>query len=176
MTTPFIGEIRMFGFPRTPTGWEPCDGRLLAISEYDVLFTLLGTTYGGDGISSFGVPDLSGRLPVHQGQGPGLSNYIIGDRAGVATVDLTSNQLPGHSHQASATTASAVNGVASPSLVPGTVSGDTMYVNDIAGLSPITTAAATVSGAVADSGHDNSMPTLVVQFCIATQGLYPSQN
>ncbi|RBC45205.1 phage tail protein, partial [Xanthomonas oryzae pv. oryzae] len=105
MGTPFIGEIRMFGFGRTPQGWQACDGSLLQISEYEPLYVLLGTAYGGNGTSTFAVPDLRGRLPIHQGQGPGLSNYPLAQRAGTETVTLTELQMPAHTHTAQATTA-----------------------------------------------------------------------
>ena len=90
MSTPYIGEIRMFGFGTrgAPNGWQACDGSLLPISEFDALFALIGTTYGGDGQTTFAVPDLRGRLPVHQGTGPGLSTYVIGQRAGTETVTV----------------------------------------------------------------------------------------
>jgi microcystin-dependent protein len=176
MSTPFVGEIRMFGFGRTPNGWQACDGSLLSIAEYDVLYTLLGTTYGGDGQNTFGVPDLRGRVPLHQGQGPGLSNRVLGELSGTETVTLDSGQMPAHSHAVFATSNGASNGVASPSSVPGTISGDTLYATDITGLQPFTLAAATVSTAGGSQPHENTMPTLTVQFCIAWAGIYPSQN
>ena len=101
MSTPYIGEIRMFGFGArgAPLGWQACDGSLLPISEYDALFALIGTTYGGDGQVTFGIPNLRGRLPVHQGTGPGLSTYVIGQSAGTETVTLLQSQMPaGHHH------------------------------------------------------------------------------
>src|SRR3954463_10153969 len=96
--TPYVGEIRMFGGNFDPVGWEFCDGRLLAIATYDTLFNLIGTTYGGDGQSTFAVPDLRGRAPIHQGQGPGLGNHIIGEMAGTEMETLTVQQIPAHSH------------------------------------------------------------------------------
>ena len=100
MSTPYIGEIRMFGFGTrgAPNGWQGCDGSLLPISEYDALFALIGTTYGGDGQVTFGVPDLRGRLPIHQGTGPGLSTYVIGQKAGTETVTVLPTQMPAHTH------------------------------------------------------------------------------
>ena len=96
MSEPYVGEIRMFGFGSrgAPNGWQACDGSLLAIANYDVLFALIGTTYGGDGQQTFAVPDLRGRLPIHQGQGPGLSNYVIGQSAGTETVSVLPTQMP----------------------------------------------------------------------------------
>lgn len=111
MSEPFIGEIRMFGFGRTPIGWQACDGSLLKISDYETLYVLVGTTYGGDGQTTFGVPDLRGRVPVHQGQGPNLTNRPLGQGGGTETVTLTEAQLPSHSHGLLATTAAATSNV-----------------------------------------------------------------
>lgn len=176
MSDPFLGEIRMFGFGRTPVGWQACDGTLLSIAQNDALFNLLGTIYGGDGVNTFAVPDLRGRLPIHQGQGQGLSTYVIGQIAGTENVTLTSGQIPAHSHTLQVTTAAATATTPGPALLPGTVSGDTFYVNTIVG----NTAAAMESNMLANSGnslpHENCMPTLTVQYCIATSGIYPSQN
>src|SRR5437868_3362158 len=102
MSQPFVGEIRMFGGNFAPAGWAFCNGQLLAISENDTLFNLIGTTYGGDGQNTFALPDLRGRVPVHMGQGPGLSNYIIGQNGGVETVTVTIAQIPQHTHPAMA--------------------------------------------------------------------------
>lgn len=175
MSQPFVGEIRMFGFSRTPNGWQACDGSLLSIAEYEVLFTLIGTTYGGDGQTTFAVPDLRGRLPIHQGQGPGLSNYVIGQLSGTETVTLIQTQMPAHTHTLVATTSASTAITPGPTLLPGTVSGDTFYVNTITG----NTAAPMSGQMLAPSGnsqpHDNTMPTLTVQYCIAWAGIYPSQ-
>lgn len=176
MSTPFTGEIRMFGFGRTPLGWQACDGSLLAISEYEVLFTLLGTTYGGDGQTTFAVPDLRGRLPLHQGQGPGLTNHVLGEIAGTETVTLMPQQMPAHTHTLMATTSAATAVTPGPSLLPGTVSGDTFYVNTITGntAAPMSPQMLGVSGG--SQPHENLMPTLTVQYCIATDGIYPQQS
>jgi microcystin-dependent protein len=176
MSNPYVGEIRLVGFNFAPQGWIPCDGRLLAISEYDVLFTLLGTTYGGDGQTTFAVPDMRGRLPIHQGQGPGLSNYVIGQMSGVESVTLTGNQIPAHTHQAYATTAAANTGTPGPTVLPGAVSGQTMYVTDTSGGVPFTLAPQSTTAAGGSQPHENCMPTLTVNFCIAAFGIFPSQN
>lgn len=176
MSTPFLGEIRMFGFGRTPTGWQACDGSLLAISEYDALFNLLGTTYGGDGQTTFAVPDLRGRLPLHQGQGPGLSNRVIGEIAGSETVTLTEQQMPTHTHSLNATTSAASTGTPGTALLPGTVSGDTFYVNTITGNTAVKMSPQMLSSGGGSQPHENLMPTLTVQYCIATAGIYPSQS
>src|SRR3954471_5485480 len=98
MGQPFVGEIRMFGGNFAPAGWAFCSGQLMPISENDTLFTLIGTTYGGDGQETFGIPDLQGRLPIHMGQGSGLSSHTIGEKAGTETVTLTTQQIPIHNH------------------------------------------------------------------------------
>src|SRR5512135_3630836 len=98
MSSPYIGEIRLFGGNFAPVGWAFCDGALVPISENDALFNLIGTTYGGDGQLTFALPDLRGRLPMHMGTGPGLSPRTIGEQGGVETVTLTANQIPAHSH------------------------------------------------------------------------------
>lgn len=176
MSNPYVGEIRLVGFNFPPAGWIPCDGRLLAISEYDVLFTLLGTTYGGDGVTTFAVPDMRGRLPIHQGQGPGLSNYVIGEMSGVESVTLTGNQIPAHTHPAYATSAAANTGTPGPTVLPGAVSGQTMYVTDTSGGMPFTQAPQSTTVAGGSQPHENCMPTLTVNYCIAAFGIFPSRN
>ena len=176
MSTPYIGEIRMFGFGTrgAPNGWQACDGSLLPISQYDVLFALIGTTYGGDGQTTFAVPDLRGRLPIHQGQGPGLSNYVIGQCAGTETVTVLPTQMPAHTHTAIATTAAATTGTPGTGVIPGAVANQTMYVTDTSGGTPFSQAANAVTLAGGSQPHENCMPTLTVQYCIATQGIFPS--
>lgn len=176
MSSPYVGEIRMFGFSRVPYGWFACDGSLKPIAEYEVLYTLLGTTYGGDGMNTFAVPDLRGRVPIHQGHGPGLGTYVIGQMAGSESVTLNQTQLPGHTHPLVATTSLANIGAVGSTVLPAAVSGETMYVTDIAGATGAPLAAnATVS--IGDNlPHDNRMPTLTVQFCVAWAGIYPSQG
>jgi microcystin-dependent protein len=176
MSTPYIGEIRMFGFGRTPSGWQACDGSLLPISQYDTLFSLLGTTYGGDGQSTFGVPDLRGRIPVHQGQGPGLSNYVIGQEAGSETVTVLPGQMPAHTHTLVATSGAATAVTPANSLVPGAISGDTLYVSDTTGATALAMSDQSTTLAGNNQPHENCMPTLTVQYCISTEGIYPSQT
>ena len=174
MTTPYIGEIRMFGFGRVPNGWQPCNGSLLAISEYDALFALIGTTYGGDGQTTFAVPDLRGRLPIHQGQGPGLSNYVIGQKAGSETVTLLQGQMPSHNHTLLTTTGAANSLTPGASLLPGAISGDSFYASDISSATAVAMSAQSTSPGGGSQPHENCMPTLTVQYCIATQGIFPS--
>ncbi|NOT88208.1 MAG: phage tail protein [Lysobacter sp.] len=177
MSTPYIGEIRMFGFGTrgAPIGWQGCDGSLLPISEYDALFALIGTTYGGDGQTTFGVPDLRGRLPIHQGTGPGLGTYVIGQVAGTENVTVLPTQMPAHTHTMVATTALATAVTPANNLLPGAVSGDSFYVNTITGNTAAPMSAQMLTLAGGSQPHDNTMPTLTVQYCIATQGIFPSQ-
>lgn len=175
MSTPYIGEIRMFGFGRTPNNWQACNGSLLPISEFDALFSLIGTTYGGDGQTTFAVPDLRGRLPIHQGTGAGLSTYDIGQMAGSEKVTVLPTQMPAHTHTAIATTAAATTGAPGNTVIPGAVANQTtMYATDISGGTPFTQAANAVSVAGDSQPHENCMPTLTVQFCISTFGIYPT--
>lgn len=178
MSQPYIGEIRMFAFGSrgAPNGWQACDGSLLPISQYDALFALIGTTYGGDGQTTFAAPDLRGRVPIHQGSGPGLSNYVIGQRAGVENVTLIPIQMPAHSHSAVATTAAATSTVPGSTLLPGAVSGDSFYVNTTAGNTAVAMSAQAVTLAGGSQPHENCMPTLTVQYCMATFGIFPSQG
>lgn len=176
MSTPYLGEVRMFGFRRTPIGWVPCDGRLLAIAENDALYVLLGTTYGGDGMTTFAVPDLRGRLPLHQGQSSAGSNYVLGQASGTESVTLITPQMPTHAHPVFATTATANSGTVRNSLMPGTVSGETAYATDTTGGIPAMLAPTTVSVSGGNLPHENCMATLTVQFCIATEGVFPPQN
>lgn len=177
MSTPYIGEIRMFGFGSrgAPTGWQACDGSLLPISQYDALFALIGTIYGGDGQTTFAVPDLRDRLPIHQGQGPGLSNYVIGQKAGSESVTLLSTQIPAHTHTLVATSGASTTTTPGTGVLPGTVSGDNFYVNTIAGNTAAAMSASMLSQAGGSQPHENCMPTLTVQFCISLFGIFPSQ-
>lgn len=176
MSEPYVGEIRMFGFSRVPNGWQACDGSLMPISEYDVLFALIGTTYGGDGQTTFAVPDLRGRVPVHQGQGPGLSNYVIGQVAGSEQVTLISSQMPAHTHTLVATTGAASALSPGNTLLPGALSGDTFYATDITGATPVAMSGQSTSVSGGGQPHENCMPTLTVQYCIAWAGIFPSQT
>nr|WP_298096098.1 tail fiber protein [uncultured Shinella sp.] len=176
MSTPYLGEIRMFGFPRVPTGWQACDGSLLAISQYDALYSLLGTTYGGDGQSTFGVPDLRGRVPMHWGSGQGLSSHVAGELAGTEAVTLITNQMPQHTHTFFATTAAADSATVGTTTELGALGSDTLYATDVTGLTPFSMSGASTKAAGNTQPHDNLMPTLTVQFCIALFGVYPSQG
>ena len=166
MSTPYLGEIRLFAGNFAPVGWALCQGQLLAISENDALFTLLGTTYGGDGQSTFALPNLSSRIPVHQGSG-----YVLGQAAGSETVTLVSAHLPSHGHQVNAVAGQ--GGTASPSNA-------VWAAGSIAAYSDTSPTATMNPAAIAPSGgnqpHDDMLPYLVINFIIALEGIYPSQN
>jgi len=173
---PFIGEIRLLPYTFAPVGWQDCDGSLLAISQYDALFSLIGTTFGGDGQTTFAVPDLRGRLPIHAGTGTGLGSYTLGQVGGTETVTLTAAQLPAHTHTTMATSGAASTGAPGASLELGAISGDTMYTSDVSGLTPYAAEGTMVGPAGGNQPHDNTMPTLTVRFCIALNGIWPSQS
>lgn len=176
MGTPYVGEIRMFGFPRIPNGWHACDGTLLAIAEYDVLYNLIGTTYGGDGQTTFGLPDLRGRVPLHQGTGIGLTNRPLGQLGGAEDVTLTVQQMPAHTHPWLATQGTASAATPGNSVILASPATDTQYLSAITGYTAYPLAANTVSSAGGSQPHMNIMPTLTVNFCISLFGIYPSQS
>jgi microcystin-dependent protein len=176
MSTPYIGEIRLFGFSRVPTGWMSCDGSLQSISQYDVLFALLGTTYGGDGQTTFALPDLRGQVPLHNGSGPGLTPRVIGESGGSENVTLLSGQMPAHSHPFSATSLSATATAPGSTVELGAIAGDTMYVTDLTGTTAVAMSPSSISATGGTQPHDNLMPTLTVQYCIASEGIFPPQS
>lgn len=173
MSQPFIGEIRMFGFNFPPFGWHVCDGSVMSISQNNALFALLGTTYGGDGVTTFGLPDLRGRIPIHQGSGPGLSTYVMGQVSGTENVTLLANQLVPHTHTLSAAT----NGTRT--TAPGSDylgSGEADIYNRDTTASLASLANGTIGGGGSDLPHSNIQPVLCVNFSIALFGVFPSRN
>jgi microcystin-dependent protein len=176
MSTPYVGEIRLFSFSRVPTGWFACDGSLQPISGYEVLYTLIGTTYGGDGVSTFGMPDLRGQLPIHQGTGRGLTPRVLGAVGGSESVSLTTANLPSHTHNYLATTAAASANVPSGTVELGALNNDQMYTTDVAGLRTEVMSQAAVTSVGGNLPHENTMPTLTVSFCIAWAGIFPPRS
>ena len=171
MSEPFVGEVRMFAGNFAPRGWAFCDGQLLAVSQNDALFSLLGTIYGGDGRTTFGLPDLRGRVPIHAGSGPGLSPRRLGAKAGTEKETLTVNQLASHTHSWQATTAVAQN--RSPAgNVPAAPTGD-LYTTSTPDTSLKSNAISNVGGS---RSHSNYMPFLCIHFIIALFGIYPSRQ
>lgn len=172
MSNPFIGEIRMFGGSFAPAGWAMCAGQLMPISQNDALFTLIGTTYGGDGQETFGMPDLQGRVPIHAGQGPGISQtYQLGEEAGVETVTLTSQSTPIHNHAWLASTSVGTNPSAQGRVVAQSVSGD-LYVEDVTDNNLNAQVLNMFGGS---QPHENMMPFLVITFIISLFGVFPHQ-
>lgn len=165
MAQPYVGEIRMFAGNFAPAGWMFCEGQLLPISEYETLFNLIGTTYGGDGQSTFALPDLRGRLPVHQGSG-----YILAQTGGVESVTLTLTQIPAHTH-ALATYNNVANSPNAGNNLPGLSSQVTMYFGDVPS---VNMNAGSISPVGGTQPHDNFMPYLCVDFIISLFGIYPS--
>lgn len=172
MSEPYVGEIRMFAGNFAPRGWAFCDGQLLAISQNDALFSLLGTVYGGDGRTTFGLPDLRGRVPVHVGSGPGLSPRSWGEKYGQETVTLTTSQMPTHNHDVLAS-----NAVGSQAAPGGAMLASSPTVRLYR---PVPTNAdfdaAATSSVGGGQSHNNIMPFLCVNFIIALFGIYPSRQ
>jgi microcystin-dependent protein len=172
MAQPYVGEIRMFGGNFAIAGWAFCNGQLLQISENDVLFQLIGTTYGGDGQSTFGLPNLAGRVPVHQGQGSGLSPRQIGELGGVTDVTLTTQQLGGHTHSIQGT--QNLGNSANPG---GQVLATGTNVSMFRVIAPnVPFAAGVVTPVGGSQPHTNLMPYLPITFIISLFGIFPSQT
>ncbi len=171
MSEPFVGEIRMFAGNFAPRGWAFCDGSLLAVSSNDALFSLFGTIYGGDGRTTFGLPDLRGRIPIHAGNGPGLTDRRLGAKSGQEAVTLTTQQLPAHGHT--------IRGTSDPA-------GSTNPVNAVSALaeessygSPtdlVTMSNQAIGNNSGGQSHTNLMPFLCVSFIVALVGIYPSRT
>jgi len=168
MGTPYVGEIRMFAGNFAPVGWAFCNGAALAISENDVLFTLIGTTYGGDGQNTFNLPDLQSRVPVHMGTGGG-SSYIIGQSAGTESVTLTTSQIPAHSHVPFCN--STAGGAKFPDGGIWGLVGNGPYFDQAPTLSMAATAISPTGGS---QPHDNMVPFLCINFIISLFGVFPS--
>ncbi len=172
-TDPFLGEIQAFGFNFAPRGWAKCDGQLLQIATNTALFSLLGTIYGGDGRTTFALPDLRGRVPMHHGTGPGLTNRVIGARDGAETVTLTTQQIPSHDHPAVIRAANA--GANMPKPDNRYLAGSQIY-HDGPGIIDMAPDSVDVQPAGGGLGHPNMQPFLVINWCIALVGVFPSRN
>ena len=171
MSDPYIGEIRMFAGNFAPLGWEMCNGQLLSIADNDTLFVLLGTTYGGDGVNTFALPDLRGRTIVHQGQLPGGGSYTRGQQGGAASVTLLTTHLPSHTHTAMASTSAATSASPSGGIVAAWP--DSPY-SDAAPAAQLAPEAVGTSGG--SQPHDNMPPYLVVNHIISLTGVFPSRS
>ena len=174
MADPFVAEIRIFPFNFAPKGWAFCDGQLLPLSQNTALFSLLGTTYGGNGKSNFALPNMQGNAPMHPGQGPGLSLHDLGETGGSETVSLLESELPGHSHQMRCQTDDAALQAPSPARVFGRSGNGNFYQQSNAGLVFLAPEALTPAGG--DQPHNNMQPYLTLNFCIALQGVFPPRG
>lgn len=181
MSDPFMGQVIMFGGNYAPLNWLPCDGRLLPIAQYDALYSLLGTTYGGDGVQTFGLPSLQSRIPINQGQGPGLGPYVMGQMLGTENVTLTTPNLATHTHAWVASNPPGTSNVPNNNLLATEGGADASQVSAYA---PFDTTPANMttlaSYAITPSGnsqpHVNIQPYQAVTYCICIYGIYPSQN
>lgn len=167
MSDAYVGEIRMFAGTYAPDGWLKCDGTLLSVASNEYLFSVLGTTYGGNGVSTFAVPDLRGRLPIHVGQGPGLSPKNVGESLGVESVTLTENQMPSHAHVVYGT--SELSSDRPAKAYPGTGGS---YGPGSSGA--IASAKTTATGG--NQPHENRQPSLAISFIICLYGIYPERQ
>jgi microcystin-dependent protein len=168
MPSAFIGQLALVPYSFAPQGWAFCNGQLLPITQYQALFALIGTTYGGDGKSTFALPDMRGRVPVSSGQGPGLTNYPLGQKGGAESVTLTEAQLPAHSHSLNVHNGKAEQKTAAGNLLANAIT----YSNDPANG---TAAAASIANAGAGQPHDNRQPYIALNWIIALFGDFPAQ-
>jgi microcystin-dependent protein len=167
MSEPFLAEIRIFGFNFPPRGWAMCDGQILPIGQNQSLYSLLGTNYGGDGRTSFALPDLRSRVPIHV-----AAPHPLGQKGGEELNTLTVQGMPGHNHDAFGTSAAASTPVPTGNQLANSAPNETWHAaSNLVGL-----AAGTVASTSAGQGHDNMQPYLTLNFCIALQGLFPSRN
>lgn len=175
MSDPYIGEIQIYGFTFNPRGWAFCNGATQSIAQNSALFSLLGTTYGGDGMTTFGLPNLQGRTPIGISQGPGLSNRTLGEMAGTESVTLTATQMPGHTHALQAYLGSQ-NRSATPTggVMLSSPAATRAFVPNTAGNTTLHPSALTPVGG--GQPHENRQPYLVLNYCIALEGIFPSTN
>ncbi len=182
MSDPYIGEIRAFGFNFAPRGWFLCNGQILPINPYATLFTIIGTTYGGNGVSTFALPNLQGEVPMHWGTGPGGFNTVLGEVQGTPSVTLLTSEIPAHTHTISAAHLPA-GSLSERSAGPNTTG--TSYLSQTAGgfsykAAPASPNTAFSISAIQTAGsslpHENRQPFLVVNFCIAYEGIFPARN
>ncbi len=169
---PFIAQIMMFGGNFAPRGWAFCDGQLIAISQNTALFSILGTTYGGDGRTTFALPDLRGRVSIHPGRGPGLSSYSLGERGGQETVTLSSAQMPPHNHQIHAANAGGDDTDPTQAKAFATAGND-LYIDSAQGT---TMPNEIISSNGGGQPHNNVQPFECVNYIIALEGVYPSRS
>lgn len=172
MSEPFIAEVRMFGLTFAPRGWAFCDGQLLPIAQNTALFSIVGTTYGGDGRTTFGLPNLQQRMPMHPGRGPGLTPRSLGQQVGTSQVTLTQQQIPAHNHVVSGNKGLADHPEPNDQEL---ARGHEIYDTEL-GKAPVLMAPQTVPSAGGGQAHENQSPYLNITFVIALQGLFPSRS
>jgi microcystin-dependent protein len=173
MTSPFVGEIRMFGGNFAPTGWALCNGQLLPISQNSALFSILGTTYGGNGTSNFALPNMQARTPLHWGQAPGLSLYDLGEQTGTSAVTLLLSEIPQHNHLVNASQGFTADSNSPLGNYPAYGNNGNIYGKGATSATFTPTAVIPTGGNIP---HNNLQPYLVVTFIIALQGVYPARN
>ena len=175
MADPFVAEIRIFPFNFAPKGWAFCDGQLLPLSQNTALFSLLGTTYGGDGKSNFALPNMQGNAPMHPGQGPGLSLHDLGETGGTEAVSLLESEIPSHNHNLMSVTSFAGSAnLPTNNVFSKTVDPFTPYTTVVNPLAPMANTALSPTGG--DQPHNNMQPYLTLNFCIALQGVFPPRG
>lgn len=175
MSAPFVAEVRVFGFNFAPTGWAQCNGQILPISQNTALFSLLGTYYGGDGKSTFALPNLQGSMPIGQGQGPGLSQRFLGETGGEEAVTLLSSEMPTHPHTLMAAPDPADVSTPTPVVAVARTNGQAGYAPSVpASNTPLNPQATNIVGG--DMPHNNLMPYLALNYCIALQGVFPPRG
>jgi microcystin-dependent protein len=172
---PFVGQICLFGFDFPPRGWAICAGQLLPISRYQALFSLIGTRYGGDGRTTFALPDLRGRVAVGSGQGPGLTNYTQGQQSGSERVTLLVSEMPTHTHLMTASTDGQSSGTPAGNSLGSAGRGGGTNVYAAGAANPVPMASA-VTSAGGNMPHNNLQPLLALNYCIALEGIYPSRE
>ncbi len=180
MTDPFVAEIRIVAFNFAPRGWALCQGQIIPISQNTALFSLLGTTYGGNGQSTFALPDFSGRVPVAPGQGPGLSQWVLGGSAGSPTVTLNQTQIPFHNHSVNVSTTRATGTVSTGQQLANGLNGTFQSASQVrmysAGGVDTQLSPQSLQPAGGTQPHNNQMPYLALYYCIALQGIFPQRN
>lgn len=175
MADPFVAEIRIFPFNFAPKGWAFCDGQLLPLSQNTALFSLLGTTYGGNGKSNFALPDLQGRAPMHPGQGPGLSLHDLGETGGSETVSLLESEIPSHTHTLRGSNLNADSPLPTGNTMARNLNNYNPYQQTVnANLIPMAPEGLPPAGG--DQPHNNMQPYLTLNFCIALQGVFPPRT
>jgi len=171
MSEPFLAEVRMVGFNYAPRGWAFCDGQILPINQNQSLYSLLGTTYGGDGRTTFALPDIRGRTPIHVGSG-----HRLGQKSGEETHTLSANEMPQHRHLFRASTTEANRPTSGGEVLARTTSADIYRDSDLSPLNFTNLRSGTITNVGGSQAHENMQPFLAVNYCIALQGLFPSRN